>query len=134
MITTRMQLCTIAAVLIFFFAIINLIKNRRLLLKYSLLWLFSGLAMLVLAVFPGLLDRFARLLGIYSSVNALFAVLIFCGLVVMISFTVIISRDNQQIVRLAQKTALLEKRIRELEKQTGTLPEDKNTAGNGGEK
>jgi len=134
MITTRMQLFTIAAVLIFFFAIINLIKNRRLLLKYSLLWLFSGLAMLVLAVFPGLLDRFARLLGIYSSVNALFAVLIFCGLVVMISFTVIISRDNQQIVRLAQKTALLEKRIRELEKQAGTLPEDKNTAGNGGEK
>ncbi|MBR4577851.1 MAG: DUF2304 domain-containing protein [Clostridia bacterium] len=134
MITTRMQLFTIAAVLIFFFAIINLIKNRRLLLKYSLLWLFSGLAMLVLAVFPGLLDRFARLLGIYSSVNALFAVLIFCGLVVMISFTVIISRDNQQIVRLAQKTALLEKRIQELEKQAGTLPEDKNTAGNGGEK
>lgn len=134
MITTRMQLFTIAAVLIFFFAIINLIKNRKLLLKYSLLWLFSGLAMLVLAVFPGLLDRFARLLGIYSSVNALFAVLIFCGLVVMISFTVIISRDNQQIVRLAQKTALLEKRIRELEKQAGTLPEDKNTAGNGGEK
>lgn len=134
MITTRMQLFTIAAVLIFFFAIINLIKNRKLLLKYSLLWLFSGLAMLVLAVFPGLLDRFARLLGIYSSVNALFAVLIFCGLVVMISFTVIISRDNQQIVRLAQKTALLEKRIRELEKQAGTLPEDENTAGNGGEK
>ncbi len=134
MITTRMQLFTIAAVLIFFFAIINLIKNRKLLLKYSLLWLFSGLAMLVLAVFPGLLDRFARLFGIYSSVNALFAVLIFCGLVVMISFTVIISRDNQQIVRLAQKTALLEKRIRELEKQAGTLPEDKNTAGNGGEK
>ena len=119
MITTRMQLFTIAAVLIFFFAIINLIKNRRLLLKYSLLWLFSGLVLLLLAIFPQLLNKMSRLIGVYSPVNALFAVLLCCGLVLMISFSVIMSGNKKAVVRLTQEISLLENRIRELEEQAG---------------
>ena len=119
MITGRFQFFAIAAVALFFLLVFLLLKKNRLSLRYSLLWILSGIIMLVLAIFPGLLDRFARLIGIYSSVNALFAVIFFCGLMLMISFTVIVSREKQEIVRSIQRTALLEKRIQELEKRLG---------------
>ena len=117
MITGRFQFFAIAAVALFFLLVFFLLKKNRLSLRYSLLWMLSGAIMLVLALFPGLLDRFARLIGIYSSVNALFAVIFFCGLMLMISFTVIVSREKQEIVRSIQRTALLEKRIQDLEKR-----------------
>ena len=121
MITGRFQFFAIAAVALSFLLVFFLLKKNRLSLRYSLLWLLSGVIMLVLALFPGLLDRFARLIGIYSSVNALFAIIFFCGLMLMISFTVIVSREKQEIVRSIQRTALLEKRIQDLEKRMQDL-------------
>ena len=99
----------------FLAVLIALLRKNRLSLKYSLLWLFSGFVMLLLSLFPGLLDSFARLIGIYSSVNALFAVLLFCALILLISITSIVSRQKTEIVRLAQEVSLLENRIRHLE-------------------
>jgi len=115
MITGRFQFFAIAAAVLFFVLLIWLLKKNRLSLKYCLLWLLSGIIMLILAVFPGVLDGFARMIGIYSSVNALFAVILFCGMMLMISFTVIVSREKQEIVKMVQRIALLENRIRELE-------------------
>jgi len=119
MITQRLQWFAIIVGILFLVMMIDLIRKNRVALKYALLWLFSGLLMLLLAIFPHLLDSMARLIGIYSPVNALFAVLLCCGLVLMISFSVIMSGNKKAIVRLTQEISLMEKRIRELEgKQT----------------
>ena len=119
MITGRFQFFALAAAVLFFVLLVWLLKRNRLSLKYCLLWLLSGIIMLVLAVFPGVLDWFSHAIGIYSSVNALFAVILFCGMMLMISFTVIVSREKQEIVKMVQRIALLENRIRELEKKNG---------------
>ena len=113
--TAMLQIVAVIAVLVFFIILISLLKKNKLALRYSLLWMLSGLVMLILALFPGLLDQFAHLIGVYSSVNALFAVLISCGLMLMISFTVIVSKEKREIVRLVQENAILEERIRRLE-------------------
>ena len=115
MISSRMQIVAVMASVAFLAVLIALLRKNRLSLKYSLLWLFSGFVMLLLSLFPGLLDSFARLIGIYSSVNALFAVLLFCALMLLISITSIVSRQKAEIVRLAQEVSLLENRIRLLE-------------------
>ena len=115
MITQRLQWFAIIVGVLFLVMMIDLIRKNRVALKYALLWLFSGLLMILLAIFPKILDRMARLVGIYSPVNALFAVLLCCGLVLMISFSVIMSGNKKSIVRLTQEISLLENRIRELE-------------------
>ena len=115
MISQRLQIFAILAVLLFLAVLILLLRKNRLSLKYTLLWLFSGVILLVLSVFPQLLDAFARLIGVYSSVNALFAVMLCCGLLLMISFTAIVSKEKEEIVRLVQELSLLENRLRELE-------------------
>lgn len=115
MITQRLQWFAIIVGILFLVMMIDLIRKNRVALKYALLWLFSGLLMMLLAIFPHLLDSMARMIGIYSPVNALFAVLLCCGLVLMISFSVIMSGNKKAIVRLTQEISLMEKRIRELE-------------------
>ena len=117
MITRRLQLTALLVGILFLVMMIELIRKNRVSLKYALLWLFSGAVMLLLAVFPKLLDMLSRLIGVYSPVNALFAILLCCGLVLMISFSVIMSGNKKAIVRLTQEISLLEKRIRELEKK-----------------
>ncbi len=116
MITRRMQLLSVALAVLFLALVVSLVRRNRISLKYSLLWLLCGTLLGVLAVFPQLLDRFAGWLGIYSPVNALFAVLLLFGGMMMLALTAIISREKREIVRLTQEAALLEKRVRELEK------------------
>ena len=118
MITQRLQWFAIIIGVVFLVMMIELIRKNRVTLKYALLWLFSGLVLLVLAIFPQVLNWVAGLIGVYSPVNALFAILLCCGLVLMISFSVIVSGNKKAVVRLTQKISLLENRIRELEKQT----------------
>ena len=120
MITSRIQIFAIIAVKIFFAIIFLLMKKNRFEPRYTLLWIFSGFVMLLLALFPRLLDWFARLVGIYTPVNALFAAIIFIILMLMISFTSIISKEKQEIVRLIQELALLENRVQKMEEKTNS--------------
>ncbi len=117
MMTQRLQLAAIAVSLLYLAGLTVMLKKRELEVKYSLLFLGFGLVMLVLAVFPPLLDEIAALLGVLSPVNALFLLMI-CGCVLMlISFAFIASRERRRVLRLAQELALLEKRLRSLEEK-----------------
>lgn len=117
MITQRLQMVALIAGILFLVMMIDLIRKNRVTVKYALLWLLSGVIMIVLAVFPQLLDLLAGLIGVYSPVNALFAILLCCGLVLMISFSVIMSGNKKAIVKLTQEISLLENRIRKLEEE-----------------
>lgn len=123
MITPRLQWFALIIGILFMVMMIELIRKNRVSLKYALLWLFSGAVMLLLAIFPRLLDKLAKLIGVYNPVNALFAIMLCCGLILMISFSVIMSGNKKAIVRLTQEISRLENRVRELEgKQTDSEP------------
>ena len=104
------------AVALYFALLIFFLRRKRISLKYSLLWLFSGIVMLLLALFPQLLSWVAASVGIVTPVNALFAVALFC-IIILMSLTAIVSKQNAQLVQLAQANALLEQRVRELEER-----------------
>lgn len=117
MITMRLQIAMLLAVVLYFVLVFHLLKRKSLNLKYTLLWLFSGVVMLLLAAFPHVLSVFAAIVGIYEPTNALFAVIFFCIIIILMSLTAIVSKLNEKSKRLIQSIALLEKRIRDLEKK-----------------
>ena len=117
MISKTLQIVMIIAIAVYFFLLILLLKKKRLLLKYSLLWLFAGLIMLTLAIYPGIINRLSNVLGIYSPVNALFAIILFCVIILLVSLTSIVSAQNEKIKRLIQREAHLEKDILVLKKK-----------------
>ena len=101
----------------FLLVVIVLLKHKKLYLKYALLWLLTGLVMLLLALFPGILGSVFKLLKIQVYSNGIFAILLFFFLVIMMSLTSIVSVQNSKIRRLTQESAILEKRVRELENE-----------------
>lgn len=115
MIVPRLRILLLIAVCIYFMLVFQLLKRKTLNLKYTLLWLASGLIMLALVVFPQLLQFFAGLVGIAAPMNALFSVAFFCIIMILMSLTAIVSKQNKRNKDLIQSVALLEKRVRDLE-------------------
>ena len=110
-----LQIAMILAIVGYFAVLLYLLKKKSLNLKYTLLWIFTGFFMLVLALFPQLLHLFAVAVGIYGDTNALFAAISFCIIMILMSLTAIVSKMNERIKQLSQYVALLEKRLRDME-------------------
>lgn len=119
MIAGRLRILLMIAVFVYFIMVFQLLKRKTLNLKYTLLWLASGFIMLLLVVFPQMLQFFAQLVGIAAPMNALFSVAFFCIIMILMALTAIVSKQNNRNKDLIQSVALLEKRIRDLEKDRG---------------
>jgi hypothetical protein len=113
----RLQLAAIAVTTIMLLIVLELVRQRRLMEKYSLLWLFAAFVLLLLSIFTGLLGWFSQLIGISTPSNALFGVAIGFATLMLLHFSVTISRVTDQNKVLAQKLAATEHRLRRLERE-----------------
>jgi hypothetical protein len=95
--------------------VLELVRRKKLTEEYSFVWLVCALALLGVALGRRLLDKAALAIGIYYPPAALLLVLIFFVFVASLSFSVVVSRQRQQIERLIEEAALLEARLRELD-------------------
>lgn len=117
MIGGTLKTTLIIAIVCYFIVILKFLKDKALSLKYTLLWIFSGIGMTILIMFPQLLTRIINLIGIQSNMNGLFICGIAFLLMIMMSITSIVSRQNRKIRTLIQELAIMEKRMRELEEK-----------------
>jgi hypothetical protein len=111
----RLQIVAIAGALGLLVFVLELVRRRALMERYALLWLFSSLVILVLAIWDNALTLLARQIGIVSGPNALFMVAIGFILLLLLHFSAAMSRLSDQSKVLAQRQAILERRLRELE-------------------
>jgi len=111
----RIQLVSIVGAGLLFVVVLELVRRRRLLERYALLWLFSALVLLGLAIWRGMLETVAETIGIFSPPNALFLIAFGFILVLLLHFSTAVSRLTDQSKVLAQRVAILEERQRQLE-------------------
>lgn len=111
----KLQITLIVTIVLYFIVLLKLLKDKALNLKYTLLWFLSGLVMLVLAIFPDLLSWAISLVGIQDNMNGLFLILIGFLIIIVLSLTSIVSRQNRKIRTMIEEYAILEKRVRDLE-------------------
>jgi hypothetical protein len=112
---SRIQIVTILVAALLLVGVIELVRRRRLLERYALLWLFSSVVLLGLAIWRGALDKIAEQLGVAYPPNALFIVAFGFVLWMLLHFSVAVSRLSDQAKVLAQRLALLEERMRRQE-------------------
>ena len=111
----NLRIAILIGLLLYFIALIYLLKKRSLTLKYTLLWFFTGFVMTVLTLFPIILEKFLHLIGVVELPNGLFGILVFFIIILLVSLTSIVSKLSNKLRELTQKVAMYEKRIRELE-------------------
>ena len=94
--------------------VIWLIRAGRLREKYALLWLFTCMIIIALAVSRRLLETTAIAVGIYYPPSLLFLLGLLFLLLVNIGYAVSISRLSDSNHKLAQEVALLKKTLQDL--------------------
>jgi hypothetical protein len=110
----KISLAATFASLVLVLVVFELIRSRRLRERYALLWLFTGLVLVVLSAWRGGLNTIAGWLGVRGYPPAvLFAVGLLFVIVVLLHYSTVISRLSDQNVTLAQRLALLETRLNE---------------------
>ena len=87
---------------------LELVRRRRLLERYALLWLFSALVLLALGVSRELLEAVSGLIGIAYPPSALFVIAFGFILLLLLHFSLAVSRLADQSKVLAQRLALME--------------------------
>jgi len=109
----RIELLGIAASTILLGYILEMVRRRKLRTEYSILWLFGGVVMLVLSVMRNWLEWISRAVGIVYPPSFLFLVGIFFILLILIHFSIAVSKLHQMNKKMAQEIALMKETRRD---------------------
>lgn len=102
-------------VILYFALLLHMLKKESIILKYALIWLVCGGLFVLFLIFPEVVFSASRLIGVSNPVNAVFLLFAGFALMMLLSFSSIISKNNGMVRKLTQQLALLENRVRELE-------------------
>lgn len=110
----------IAATTALLLLVFELVRRKRLSERYAILWLLAALTLFVLAVWKGLLTSLAGDVGISYPPSALFAVAIGLIAMILLHFSLAVSRLSDQNKILAQRLGLLQQRIERAERSSAS--------------
>jgi len=108
----RVSVIGVVASLLLLLVVLELVRGRRLKERYALLWLATGVVLLVLSAWRDALNTIAGWVGVTGYPPAvLFAVAILFTLLVLLHYSTVLSKLTDENVELAQRIALLEERV-----------------------
>ena len=113
--TDRIQIVALTVSVLLLLVVLELVRRRKLTEEYSFLWILFALALLILSARREILYAAARWLGVYDPPIILVMALIVMVFVASLCFSVIVSRQRQQIERLMEETAILSAELRDLQ-------------------
>ena len=93
--------------LIWIVGIYLFIKQKKISIRHSLIWFFTGIIIFIIAVFPFLLETVAKLFGFLTISNLVIGILITILLVITLMLTTIVTKQKEQIRNLIQEVSLL---------------------------
>jgi len=93
--------------------VIELIRRGRLKERYSLLWLFACVFLLILSLSRDTLEFISHLVGIYYAPSFLFLTAFLFLLMITLHFSVVISGLSEKNKKLAQELSLLRNEMEE---------------------
>jgi hypothetical protein len=111
----RIQLVAIIGAVWLLLVVLEMVRRRRLMERYALLWLLSAIVLLGLASWNGGLAKLSHAIGVIYAPNALFFVAFGFVLVLLLHFSAAVSRLSDQTKVLAQRLALLDEQLQRQE-------------------
>jgi hypothetical protein len=108
--------------------VLEMLRRRRLRERHAIWWIIASLLALVAGVFPALLAQVSHLLGVAIPTNLVFFVSIAILVLVCLQHSSELTQLESKTRKLAERVALLDLRLRELEgddhPKTTTPPTD----------
>ncbi|KRC52233.1 hypothetical protein ASE16_04130 [Leifsonia sp. Root227] len=115
----------ILAALLTLAVVIEMLRRGRMRERHAIWWLIAGVLALIIGVFPTILDWLAGLIGVGAPVNLVFFVSIAVLFLVCIQHSSELTTLESKTRTLAERSALHELRIAELEQRIAALSDEK---------
>lgn len=119
--TDKVQIFAIAGSLFFIFFILNQIRSKRMKEEYSLLWLLAGVIFFTFSVWREGLDVVAGLIGVAYPPAALFMVLLSSVFMILIQYSIIISKLASNNKHITQEHSILKLEVEEIQERLTKL-------------
>lgn len=117
----KIEIITIIFSLGLLVVILFLVSSKRLRLQYSLLWFFTFAFIILLSLFPRMLDKISFLAGINYTPSLLFLLAFLFLLLIVLHYSVVISTLFETNKGLIQKISIMDYKIKELNKRIEEL-------------
>lgn len=114
----RLRIIIIVGSILVLVGIINMVRRENLDLKYVLSWILIDVAVMIMGIYPKIIEVIANIMGIGLPMNALFFIGMLFTLIIVYSLTVAQSRNSKKVKKLAQKIALYEYELMDKEKES----------------
>lgn len=111
--TIVFRIMLVIASLATFLGIVKRIRKAKVQIEIALFWIIFSGVLLLISVFPQIIEMIANLLGVYSTTNCIFLIVIFILLVHQFLNSIKISQMEQKINNLTQEIAV--KELKEIE-------------------
>jgi hypothetical protein len=107
MITTNTRLVSIGGSLLLLVFIVELVRRRRLKEEYSVLWIATGLVLLLLSVWYSLLVKVTKLIGGVAPSSTLFFFGLLFVMAMLLHFSIRTSQLERRLTAVIQEIGLL---------------------------
>lgn len=124
--TLELQIWMLLGAAAYLLLIFWMLKTHRLNVRYSLVWLLFGLALVLFAAVPYVVFVLRDIFDIQMPSNLVFAMVIGFVLLISLSISAAITDFAERIKRLTQTVAILEKRVRQLESRLDQARSDED--------
>ena len=111
---SRVQIVAVLVTAVMLLVVFELVRRRRLVERYALLWMSVAAALLVLAIWTDLLSWASDLVGIDVPSNALFLAAFGVAFLLLLHVSVATSRLGEETKILAQEVARLDEELRQM--------------------
>lgn len=110
--SNRLIITVIIFAVILGISVLYLLLKNRITVKYALIWLFSTIIIIVVAVIPNLMEKLAKLLGFELLSNMVLCLFIAILMFLTLILTVIIAGQKKKTTLLIQELSLLKSEVK----------------------
>ena len=110
--TNLLKVEMIVIAIVFVILVFRAVNRRQLQLKYSLVWLILSFGMILIAIFPQIMDWISVAMGIQTTSNFVYLIGIVLLLIILFFVTIMLSKQSERI-RLLVQTVSIDKYLQE---------------------
>ena len=110
-----LKIALIVILLIYLLVILKAVKKKNLRINYLIFWSITGIILIIALLAPNFVETVSTFLGFELPINMIFSAAIFIVLYLIFDLTKLITKEQNQNIKLIQEISILKKKVEELE-------------------
>ena len=95
--------------IVWFFIILHFIRNGKLSIKYSMIWLLMSTVIFLVGITPNFMSFISKIFGFTTISNLVIGIILTLLLIITLVLTMIVTNQKTQINNLIQEISILKK-------------------------